>query len=80
MTPSEYINEGSDGKRPSTDPASKVFLITDVEKLQARTSSTKTTNCSNIKDQKTDVFEIDRKDIVSDNQKEVSDKKDGDSQ
>jgi len=55
-------------------------LITDVEKLQARTSSTKTTNCSNIKDQKTDVFEIDRKDIVSDNQKEVSDKKDGDSQ
>ena len=77
MTPSEYINEGSDGKRPSTDPASKVFLITDVEKLQECASSTENTDCSNIKDQKTDVFKIDTKDIVSDNSKEVSDKKDG---
>ena len=79
MTPSEYINEGSDGKRPFTDPTSKAFLKTDVEKLQECTSLTENTDRSNIKDQKTDVSEIDRKDIVSDNSKEVSDK-DGDSQ
>jgi len=52
-------------------------LKTDVEKLQECASLTENTGCSNIKDQKIDISESVKKDIVSDSQKEVSDRKEG---
>jgi len=75
LTPILDIKKGVSDNRSFTDPTLKAFSKTDVEKLQERTSLTENTDRSNIKDQKTDVFEIDRKDIVSDNSKEVSDSK-----